>query len=360
MTTREMHVGIDLGLQKINSQITMNIRSEEKDWFLINEVEKYINQRTNKEADLKKRGFQGTAKRVDDVKDLIRTENILIEVDDRGKEFIRFPSNYLHYIRFDAYSVRECAITKSKATTQMYTAKIDLLFPTSTLAAYKIDLLAASTTTTLFDVDDLPSDYIVDLEFAKQKFLLIKAIKIKLEKKVREVLSPLASIYWENGNYDSITIESPVVFNSVTVIRTDEDSTDETPPLLTTSVNASTKEYKGYAIGDTPLKAKTRVVSEEFFTDVENSSISNSRPESPVSRVVLDTLELAKTPSVVFGSVDITYICKPNIIDLSLGSDLNMSTSVCREIVSNTVRYLKALLEDGNYQAFAQENVLIE
>ena len=53
-------------------------------------------------------------------------------------------------------------------------------------------------------------------------------------------------------------------------------------------------------------------------------------------------------------------ICKPNIIDLFLDSNLNVSDKVAKEIVGNTIRFLKGLIGDKNYQAYAQENTLIE
>jgi hypothetical protein len=55
-----------------------------------------------------------------------------------------------------------------------------------------------------------------------------------------------------------------------------------------------------------------------------------------------------------------TYFCTPSILDVNLNNDLNMSNSVCREIISNTVRFMKALIEDNNYEAYIKENMLIE
>lgn len=358
MTAQEMHLEIDLELQKLNSNITKNILPEEKDWFLNNEVLKFIKQRTDPLSNRKNTGFQDTAKRVEDIKDLIRTKNSFVELNNRGENIVHFPSNYLHYVRFDAYMIKTCNITKSKTKTNLYSCKVDLAFPNNTLDDYSISLVSTTNfTTTIFNVvTDLPNNYIVGSEFNKQKFILTKALKIKLETKLKEVLSPNSQIYWENDN--TIVIESDTAFNNITIIKSNE--TDNTLPDVVLNYSPISKEVKYYPLEMTPLKAKARIVSEEELTDIENSTISKSRAKSPVSVIQQNFLKFSKLSDVVIGSVDVVYICQPTLIDVHLNSSLNMSNNNCKEIVSNTIRFIKALIQSNNYNTYVNENVLIE
>lgn len=357
MTTQEMHIEIDLELQKLNSQISKDILPTEKDWFLNNEVLKFIKQRSNSLSNLKRLGFQDTTKRVEDIQDLIKTRNCFVEINNRGEQIVKLPSDYLHYVRGDAYMTKTCNLTTSKLKATLYTCKVDLKFPITTLATYTISItLANASVVVLFTAATLPSNYIVNAEFSKQKFMLRKAIEIQLEQKLKETLSPNLQLYWDNHN--NITIESDVAFTNIIVTRTNQVDANLANEVLIYSPVQKLMEY--YTRISSPLRGKIRLISEEFLTDVENSNLSKSQAKSPIATIQKDFLKLSTLSSVVFGSVDITYVSKPQLIDLYLNSDLNMSTNVCKEIVSNTVRFLKAIIESQNYQAYAQENILIE
>lgn len=355
MTTQEMHIEIDLELQKINSQINRNILPQEKDWFLNNEVMKFIKQRSSAGSNIKQIGFEDTSKRIEDVKDLIRVVNRPIKVNSRGKNYVSLPSDYFGYIRFDAYSYKNCNTTVMASMVEKYKCKFKLDLPsTDSLTAFTISLIDANGTTVVFNMDDLPDGYLTNDSFDKQKFLLIKALKIQLEDTLKETLSPNIELYWEMEDYDydsyTFTLNSDVAFISIdTLINSTANS------------NAITTYYDTiYNMSDTPLKAKTRLIDDEFLTDVENSHLSKSRAKSPTSVIREGVLELSDINSVIFGSVDITYICKPNIIDLLLDSNLNVSDKVAKEITGDTIRVLKGILGDKNYQAYIQENSLIE
>ena len=359
MTAQEQHIEIDLLLQKLNSQSTKNIIPQEKDWFLNREVINYIQQKVNPSSNIKQLGFEDTAKRLEDIKDLVRVVNRPIEINSRGKQFVTFPSNYFAYIRFDAYSYKNCPPTVTSPTpiptvTAEYKATFTISLP-STLTVYTITLVKSSGTTTLFELGDLPAGYLGNAEFDKQEFLMHKALKILLPPKLKTQLSPNTFLYWEKEGYDynnvTFTVVSDTAFISID-IQVNVEALE-----VNTSSNANNNVY---AIVDTPLKAKARVVDDEFLTEIENSHLSGSRAYSPVSIIRENVLELSPLSSVIFGSVDIVYICTPNIIDLLLGSNLNVSEKVAKEITGNTVLTLKGIVESKDYQTYAQKHILTE
>lgn len=353
-----MHIEIDLELQKLNSQSTKNILPQEKDWFLNKEVIKYLQSKTNPTSNVKQLGFEDTAKRIEDIKDLIRIANRPVQVNSQGKSFITFPYDYFGYIRFDTYMIKNCPpISVVPTTVPSYKTTFKIEMPLTALNTYTISIVTTGGTTIVFDItdiNDLPSGYLSTTEFKKQEFLLIKALKIKLLNKIKSVLSPNAVLYWEKEGYiynsSSFTLVSDITFLSVNVITNG-----------TTIVNTMTTVNQSiYVINDTPLKAKTRVVDDEYLTDIENSHLSKSRSYSPVSVIRENVLELSNISSAIYGSVDIIYICTPSLIDLFLSSNLNVSEKVAKEIVSNTVRTLKGIIESKDYQTYAQETILTE
>ena len=151
MTTQEMHIEIDLLLQKINSQSTKNILPQEKDWFLNREVINYLQSKVNPTSNIKQLGFEDTAKRVEDVRDLVRVASRPIEVNSRGKQFVTFPSDYFTYVRFDTYSYKNCeGVAVLPTATAEYKGTFKVILPASTLTIYKIELVTGGGTTTLF------------------------------------------------------------------------------------------------------------------------------------------------------------------------------------------------------------------
>lgn len=357
MTAQEMHIEIDLDLQKLNSSINKNLLPQEKDWFLNREVTKFINQRLDKHSNRKQTGFAETSKRVDDLRELVRVQTLVVNKNDRGESYAAFPSNYLRYIRFDDYLKKECTnSTKNilKETTTKYSVTGELNLPTNTLGVYTISLRTGDILQTLFRSEDLPTNYIIDGNFSKQSFLLRKAIYIKMEQRLKELLSPNTHLYWDN--LTSFTITSDVNFDSINIFNNEDTNTSGNTYVF----DSNEYQERQYNTKDLPLKSRVRLVNNEFLTDIENSSISKSIPQSPVGTIREDKLILSKCESAIHGKVDITYICKPTLIDIYLNSNLNMSRSNCEEIVSNTIRFIKAILQDPNYKTYAQENILIE
>jgi hypothetical protein len=355
MLAQEMHLEIDLELQKLNSQFNKNILPEEKDWFLNNEVRKFIKHRLDPTSNARQTGFEDTAKRLDDLRELVKVENKPILTDDRGRKYVVLPSNYFQYVRVDSFSFRSCV---TPAPTQVaetnYIATVDMRIPSILPSVYNIIANTPSGAKTLFTITDLPTGYLQGTNIASQRFALIRAIRIKLEEAVKEQFTSIPDLYWEevpnNGQLNKFRIESTEEITSI-VINIDTTSTTTTISPLTTM---------RYSLASTPLRSNTRILDEEFYLDAVNSHLSSSTAESPISTIRGNRIEIDQHKSVVLGSADITYICKPVVIDLLLNSNLNMSTKSAKEITGNTTRFIKGLIQDNNYQTYARENILIE
>lgn len=359
MTTQDMHIEIDLMLQKINSQSTKNILPQEKDWFLNNAVIEYLQQKMYPTSNVKQLGFEDTAKRVEDIKDLIRSTNRPIQTNNRGESFITFPSDYFGYIRFDGNMHKNCIVNNLiSSTITQYRNTFKLVLLEGNLTTFDITILKDGVSTSLFSLSDLPNGYINSSEsFSKQGTLIIKALKIILSKKVKEVLSPNTEIYWEKegNNYNplSFTIVSDVFFTSITTSIIADTASSVATPTVSTPLNI-------YSYNHTSLKAKIRVVDDEFLSDIENSSLSKSRANSPVSVIRENCLYLSKLSDAIYENIDIIYICKPDLIDLLLNNDLNVSDKVAKQVVSIAITRLKGILESQDYQTYVQENILTE
>jgi len=69
-TAQELHIGIDQGLQSIDSNRKGSIEPAEKDWVLNTVMIQEINNRLNAASNPKRQGFEDTFKRIDDLQSL--------------------------------------------------------------------------------------------------------------------------------------------------------------------------------------------------------------------------------------------------------------------------------------------------
>lgn len=354
MTPQEMHIGIDLIIQKINSNINKDILPEEKDWLLNDEVDKYIKARKTDNSNIKKTGFQDTTKRLEDLKDLICKETLSV-ITENGKSYIDLPDNYYDYVRADSYLIKSCNAENLETNTNSY-KKLIINTNLSTLENnYSIDIVVDGQTVNLFNLDDLPNNYVNITNSSMENFIVLKAIKILVERKIKELYnSSDISLYWEYYSNE--------YYSNSFIIITNLNITSGSVTLGSdvTTTNATDLEVSSYSIEDMLLKGHIRILDEEFENLARMNTLAKTRPQSMIGSIEKNRLEILVPDSVVLGFIELVYICKPSIIDLHLNNSLNMSRKVCKEIVNNTSRYILALIEANNYEAVVRENLLIE
>jgi len=359
MTIEEMHIAIDLGLQKVNTFTQKNLLSQEKDWFLNDEVTKFIKQRTNPVSNMKRQGTDDTTKRYEDLSDLTRREILNIELISDTIGECKVPSNYYGYISSKASVVQLCEDEKIEKTSEnLYMCVFPLSFPDGTvLTNYTVKLKTDSTSSyyTIYDMSTLPDEYLEDVPISKQSFMLLKSMKILMKEGLESMPKSVTSIYssyWEkygrdfyNNNF-IIVSNSPFISLEVTI-----NSTTITYPSKAVSFDMLTKK--------SDLWAKTRLIEDEFQHEVQQSKLSQSRPESPVVAIEQGVIRIDFNKGWIGNSLELIYVSKPTILDLLLRKNLNMKDTVSREIVGNTVRFLKGIFT-GDYKTYLNENVLVE
>lgn len=355
MTIEGMHIAIDAELQKVYTYTQKNLLPQEKDFFLNGEVFKFIKQRINPLSNLKQQGSDSTTKRLEDLSDLTRYEELDVQVDDDEKGGIcLLPDDYYSYISSRSNVYQTCEDEEiSTASSTVYKGTFPLSFPTSTvLSTYIISLVTDSVETIIFNMADLPTGYLVNVDINKQMFMLIKAMKILIPENLDNIEQDLYSFYWERYGEDFLNNEFIIQSDSrFDYIKVEVNAT-------TTAVPVSTITYNKYS-EITHLWSKNRLLEDEIQDDTEHSYLSKSRPNSPVIQLKQNVLRVKFPSTSICQKVKLQYIARPTILDYMLQRNLNMKDTVAREIVSNTVRLLKGVFK-GDYQTYLNENALIE
>lgn len=360
MTAQEVHIELDLGLQRINSFDTSELLPQEKDWFINNEVLKFIKQRTNPKSNIKGQGFEDTIKRLEDIKDLITYKTLPVIDIDGTKGQIIFPPDYLDYISSSGLLYNTCDnLSKITNIKRKFTFSINNeLANTSLPYSVKIEIEKEDgTILNAFDSDTLPASYIEVSNINKSKFLMINAIMIYLPEFLKDTTSN-SSLYRQIYGNEFVNNSFILITNQdVKRIRVYVNDVYSDYGFEVNSFFSFTKEKSDNLDFK---RGKIEIVNHQFIIDFNNSVLSKSTNQKVNSRINKNILEVFYPNGFVMGSIDLIYVCKPQKMDLILNRNLNFETDVCKEIIDNTVRYLKAVLSDSNYQAYIQENSLIE
>lgn len=358
MTAQEAHIELDLGLQRINSFDTSQLLPQEKDWFINNEVLKFIKQRTNPKSNNKGEGFEDTVKRLEDLKDLIVYKTIPVINLDNKKGYINLPSDFLNYIPASEGVLHDTCnpFTITTGVKREFVFDINNNLANVNLPyTIKIEVeLNNSTVLTAFDSTTLPTEYISGGSIRNSKFLMINAIMILMDEYLKANISN-TELYRQNYNDRFINDSFILVTDAIQRIRVYVNDVYKDYSYVTVS--------NSYYVKDANLdnkKGKIEVVEHQYLLDFENSVLSKSTTQKINSRLNKSVLQVFYPKGYVIPEINLVYICKPSKIDLILNRNLNLETDICKEIIDNTIRYLKAVLSDSNYQAYIQENSLIE
>jgi len=354
MNIEEAHIKIDMDLQKVSTYTQRNLLPQEIDYFLNDEVIKFIKQRTSSRSNMKQLGTDKTTKRYEDLDDLTTIKVLDINVDGDGFGTCILPDNYHSYIssKTNVYQLCDNDVIATEAKS-LYKCVFPLSFTTGlVLSTYTITFTNDSGSTVVFDLASLPTGYIQNVDINKQRFMLLKAIKILL-KEALEALSPNTYyLYWEmfeeSFYNNSFIVVSETPFTSITV------NVNTTPIVYNANIN-SYNIYNKISL----LWGENRLIEDEFQFSGGLSTLSKSRPDSLAIQLKQGVLKVEFPNTVICQKIKLMYIAKPTILDLALQKNLNMKDTVMKEIVSNTVRFLKGIF-NGDYQTYLNENVMVE
>lgn len=357
MIIEEMHIGVDMELQKVSTYTQRNLEPEEIDWFLNNEVTKFIKQRTNPHSNMKQQGTDSTTKRYEDLSDLTTIKDLDVELNaDKTVGTCILPEDYYAYISSKLNVDQLCeGVTTVTKTEPLYKCVFPLSFPTGeVLSEYVIGLNISGNISEIFRLTtSLPTGYIENVDIDKQRFMLLKGLKILLPETLDNLNSSEYSLYWERykdefHNNSFILVSKSAFFNVDVTINTSPTSNYSISQLNPTLLNQNSV-----------LWSRTRLIEDEAQFEVEHSHLSGSRPDSPVVMLKQGILTFDFPESTIGKTLKLMYVSKPTILDLALKKNLNMKDTLCKEIVSNTVRFLKGVFK-GDYQTYLNENVMIE
>lgn len=361
MLVREMHIGIDIGVQKLNSEKLDNFGSEEKDWIL-NEVQlRFLKTRVNKRSNSKLEGFEDTIKRYLDIEEVIRRRYLnLYNGIDPNEMYAVLPYDTFLFIKSASEVLHDCKDINSNIITKTVRKCVvpfndDII---NLYKDYKITFDDGTTQTVLFD----KNDYVFTSNNVTTNGLIDNDEKFYLVAHVLEVvnrINPLAKLEVRWENYDTEYYPNSFIFIS-------EDLNSLTIDNQTSSTNNVIYNFTDYdrngiitSVQSIGLKPNRLVKSDELLT-LNETPFGNTKYHSPLSTLENGRLNVYHTKRFIFNRVQIQYIRKPRLISLSLNQSCEINDNFHEEIVDEAVQLIQARVNSNNYRNIINENLVKE
>lgn len=367
MTVKEIHIEIDLGLQNINSNQREKLFPEEKDWLFNLATRRFISQRTNPKSNPKGEGFQSTLKRYQDLDALLVSSSIPLYYLDDNTCYGILPQNCHEVIEESGIrpllARTDCGLRFADfSLTNLNRSVCPVLFPQTTqvngntLNAFK-GFKILMDNTVIYDTGNYPA-LVNGLVDADLYFTIIDQILREVNKRTD------IEVRWEQFNenrWDGSLIFISIGNNSFNTIKYQYDINFGSSPVTVTS-NATQQQFQQYVIPNTisEIERPSRVVK---TADVFNTLYHpHWKPtwQSPIVNLESGIIKVPHQKRFISNTLNLTYIRKPNKINLSLNQGSDFGDSRLSEIISNTVTDIIARIDGKELPVYKNQDTYTE
>lgn len=343
MTVKEMHIGVDLLLQKINSNFIDEFEHEEVDWALNEEVLRFIKQRFSAKSNDKQKGFQDGQKRVDDLKALIMPPASLPCIPrDNDSVYSYLPHDYLTLINNRTITTDLCGLPYNPTKVPLIKNISCIQIADDTVNQYSTFKIFFNGLQ-VFNITDYPN--FMNPIPVSAKFALINL--------VIQVLEDSGYVCKYSQYYDSRCPQGIIVIT--------DNSLDIDIEYVSGTVSTNSVAWNKERISNTSGTERTNRLCdlENVYTLLE-SSFGTTTAANPISILEGDKIIVFHKQKFIPSTINISYLRKPRKINLSLGQDCDLDEWIQQEIIDNTAKRLAGIVESPNYRQIINENLLKE
>lgn len=406
MTIEEMHIAVNLGVQKIASFQADSLLPEEIDYELNTAVRRFVSQRYNKQGNKYGRGFEQSQKRLDDLRHLVedyttqRHSYMGVGYTSRTKGNIdiyryKFPNDYMFLVNVLSEVTYDCADEplpyKEKFLTKEY-LKISLTPPLPGYMLQKIEIADEQgiPVQVIYGQEGLSYDYLIgpyydqnitpslsnNDSYTDRYFDTVAADsppadgnelyleKVYYDNNVEDGFHQISAEAMANNTEDvEDTAEDFVDYNSAYAILTWVNPTSlETVEQISNIPPTSTQTIERVSEFRVPAPASIRIYRTncKFSQQDDIYALLDDPFNSTSSRSLLYTiqetfLDLYTNNTFVPNSVQIKYIRKPAQMSKRFGVGCELPEHTHHEIVEMAVKSILEGFESPRYQTQTRE-----
>lgn len=350
MGIHEMHIAIDIWLQKMNSNSRRDIVAEEKDFILNSVINDFVNQKIRKNRSFGDYGFEEDEVDAESLSSLLVQFKRVSVFPSKSEDYfleVRLPADFRNFISFQAVTAPvHCMTSEEKLlpktvenTVYLYVFKITL--PTSEGPFYTELNLEWGETSTIKKSqgtsDPLGSKFI---------FNAIKSME--------ELPSDIIDIYWEKypnrfPQKDTIVIKSNTNLEVNPSIRFDNTAIIATKVTLTENMIA-THPY------NTTFSAISRRIKSQYISVIQDSSFERSTFKNLVLAIEDTKLLIPNDETFIVTIGALSYIKKPAEVSLSLGIDCDLPEETHNYICSKAAEEMLMTIDSPLWNSRFETN----
>lgn len=341
MITQEMHIGIDLEVQKINSNYTSDIGSEEKDWFLNSEMMRLVKDRLKQ--------LEQNQKRYDDLQTLVTTPNSTLDVylNDDKSVFAYLPANYMYLLNDRSLTKDLCGAVYNPSIVAVHFFSACYLLPVTVTDNYTaLEVL----------VNDV-SIYKANVTFPSG--IPSASSKFTLYNEIIDALNSVDGIEAKYENYKGKTCKGGIVVTSNIAFTLKNKFVNTTPQEVTLSITDNTVNKIGSVAGSAEFDNRLSRNSDDYKL-LLGTNFGTTFFDSPISVIQRNKLIVFHNKKFIASGVNVTYLRRPKKISLTLNQGCELSEDVHEEIVVAAARRIAGITNSDNYRNIINEDSLKE
>lgn len=353
MTPQEMLIGVDLQLEKINSNAISSFEVDEKLWFLNEECIRFIKQRVRPQSNDKQLGFQADQKRYDDLESLITSTSLSVYPNplDSNSVFTYLPANYFSLTNDRSLTKDLCGATYNPSTSSINVFTTCYTLPTDSFDLF-LTLKVYINGNIIFKVADyfpggIPNN--------SSKFELISMLI--------DIINTIPNFEAKYENYlDKYCIGAIVVASTNNVTFTMKNNYTKVGPVANFDQNMSivTTSLTKISSLSGSKEHENRLTKSSKHHKLLDTNFGTTFNHSPISILQQDKLIVYHNKKFILSLLNIDYIRRPRKISLSLNQSCELNEDVHDEIVAGTAKRLAGITSSDSYRNLINENLLKE
>jgi hypothetical protein len=340
MTVQDLHIAIDLELNKVNSNLYDIILPQEKDYFLNRAQERFIKQRYSSRSNSKQLGFEMSQKRIDDLKNLL--------VPNYYDKVYQLPSTDFDYETKGRFYFPDDYLFLTSNRSKLYYNDCGVIVQSTAVESFNVSLASIPNTNTTYATLDISVDGASVFNSSTNPEIIGYS---------SEDRSSLISLILNSLN--SLNLAGWSFYSTFKDLTADVIGVCTIPGYITVSLgeagttyNTAVKNYTYFtATGGNNLVVANRFIQQDDVYIVQQDPFNDtSVADGPLCIIHNNSIDVFFKPTeFIVKEIAISYIRTPKQINIEQNQTCELSEETHAEIVRDAVNLL---LE--NFEANAQ------
>lgn len=343
MTVKELHIGVDLGVDNLNAKLQDWVEDEELDFILNKNQLNYIKTKYNPTSNKLVKGFEQSEKRIQDLSKLhiVNYSDTAYVTDDSNRFRFNLPQDLMFITSITAMVFYKNCGSITYSTTEETVSYFKFKLNTSSLLSFVDFDVLQSGVSILTSTSDF-SNYLLPEDL--QAFITL--LKERNNSNYRITYETFYDIY-EQGTLFFEWIGAGTIPATLT-LKYDN----------TTSVNTNVATLDiSYLLGTTGTRERfpVKVMQIDDLYVALKDSYSKPIFDRPFSHINENFIDIYTDDTFIIEKVLISYIRIPKRISLRLNQTSELAEHTHQEIVDLTVSFILELIQSQRYQTNLNE-----